>query len=689
VRAAQTDPGSGARQVQRQLRSGFAMAYALAVAGTLACGPSPGRAADAAVIDGAATDPPTPRFAAEYADNTLTLRLVGRPDAPALVASWPAEGDRADGGRREARLEFGGDDGATTQTSAGRAVSVRDPDEWDGVVRAVLAELAPSGPEQAALTVVQGQEIVVYRTPEGELRLQRHEDKPAERHVTSIVSDGELTTHAEELLHQRFPDEEYLLFQVGAGDDELSFVFFDLRRHESVLIAAPSEAQGGGIASLMHVLVRLPDTLIVRGHALGVLTRPVSSAARLAWLAAQTVATIAPPMHLASGRPPPLADQPEMDRASWERRLDGMNLPQRYFGTITPLIDGDAFFTSLVQSVQDAEHDVSVRLFIFDNDDYALSIADLLKRRSQIVRVRVLIDALGSLGAGQDAPQGGASRGQPAIAGYLRRHSKIELREPPNTWLVADHAKTLIVDRRVAYLGGMNIGQEYRNGWHDMMVMLTGPIVGRLQRDFEVAWAYAGPGGDLAYLGAIGGAESFAGPRQSPQYVELRPLYTRTLDPQVLRAQLAAIANARRAIWVEQPYVSDDALVGALIAARMRGVDVRVILPSSGDSRFMNSANLITARALARNGVRVYVYPGMTHVKAALYDGWACLGSANFDKLSTRINRETNVATSDPVFVGRLRRELFELDFARSHEMLEPPPAGWGNYIAAFVAGQL
>jgi tripartite-type tricarboxylate transporter receptor subunit TctC len=78
----------------------------------------------------------------------------------------------------------------------------------------------------------------------------------------------------------------------------------------------------------------------------------------------------------------------------------------------------------------------------------------------------------------------------------------------------------------------------------------------------------------------------------------------------------------------------------------------------------MNSANLVAARAFLNNGIRVYAYPGMSHVKAALYDGWAIVGSANFDKLSLRVNGETCVATSDPGFVGALRRDLFERDFA-------------------------
>ena len=65
---------------------------------------------------------------------------------------------------------------------------------------------------------------------------------------------------------------------------------------------------------------------------------------------------------------------------------------------------------------------------------------------------------------------------------------------------------------------------------------------------------------------------------------------------------------------------------------------------------------------------KVYFYPGMTHVKALMVDDWACLGSANLNHLSLRVCQEQNVATSDPAFAARLKRELFEEDFARSYE---------------------
>jgi cardiolipin synthase len=635
-------------------------------------------------------EPPT----ASYRDGTLLLRYGANGDRQRVVAHWPTVDDvPADSHSfRAARFELL-DKEADKDVDLGAAqpLPIHSRAEWDDVVTQVLHELAPTGEGEAALTLVQGQEIVFYVTPAHELRIHRHEEKPVDRRVTHFVGEGEFAARADDVIRKRFGGNDVLLFRTGDESGDESFVFFDLPRRQSVLITGPSPEQRGDLANALNTLVRVPDTLILRGQALGILTRPVSSAVRLVWFASQSALKLVPPHYDEHDEtPPPVVARPGMDLRSWEDELDRMGISPAYRGSIAPLIDGEAFFTHLVQAVQEARKSIAVRLFIFDNDDYAMRIADLLKQRSREVRVRVLIDALGTLGASQAAPDGAATEPRPfSIADYLRADSQVEVRETPNPWLLSDHTKAILVDRRLAYVGGMNIGHEYRHDWHDMMVALEGPIVGRLQHDFDIAWAYAGFGGDLAYLQALGSRETFVGDAERPDYVDLRPIYTRTLDPQLLRVQVAAIRRARDAIWVEQPYVSDDSLVGALIDARARGVDVRMIVPTRGDSQFMNSANLLAASVLVRNGVRVYVYPGMTHVKAALYDGWACLGSANFDKLSLRVNQETNVATSDPAFVEKLRRDLFEADFARSRELTEPPTAGWGTYITAYVAGQL
>jgi phosphatidylserine/phosphatidylglycerophosphate/cardiolipin synthase-like enzyme len=118
-----------------------------------------------------------------------------------------------------------------------------------------------------------------------------------------------------------------------------------------------------------------------------------------------------------------------------------------------------------------------------------------------------------------------------------------------------------------------------------------------------------------------------------------------------------------------------------LAKARHRGVDVRVIMPLVTDRGPITRNNALAANAMLKHGIRVFVYPGMSHVKAAVFDGWACLGTANWDKLSFSINKELNIATSHPDAVERLNEQLFEKDFARSVEITEPFPERWSDYL--------
>ena len=114
-------------------------------------------------------------------------------------------------------------------------------------------------------------------------------------------------------------------------------------------------------------------------------------------------------------------------------------------------------------------------------------------------------------------------------------------------------------------------------------------------------------------------------------------------------------------------------------------LDVRVVIPLASDRGVLTQDNVVAANVMFRNGLRVYIYPGMSHVKAAIYDGWACLGSANIDQLSLRVNREANIATSAPEAVQPLIDQLFETDFRSSPEMTEPFPVEWHSRLWEFV----
>jgi len=109
---------------------------------------------------------------------------------------------------------------------------------------------------------------------------------------------------------------------------------------------------------------------------------------------------------------------------------------------------------------------------------------------------------------------------------------------------------------------------------------------------------------------------------------------------------------------------------------------VRVIMPGENDFASGHSSNLVTSNFLRRHGVRVYFYPGMSHVKALLVDGWVCFGSANFDALSLRLNREVNLATSDAGFVARFQRDVFETDFAKARELQDDIAVDWSDHLS-------
>jgi cardiolipin synthase len=375
----------------------------------------------------------------------------------------------------------------------------------------------------------------------------------------------------------------------------------------------------------------------------------------------------------------------------FEDLLDRMKFPAAETGKLTWLVDGPGFFPELDRQIAAARHSIHLQVYIFDNDDIGVRYADVLKRRSSEIPVHVLFDDLGNTLAHASAPETLGPRGfvPPSnMSAYLRKDSKTRARRTLNPWLVCDHTKLLIFDQQVAILGGMNIGREYYSEWHDLMVRVEGPIVQSLSRDFNRAWKKAGPWGDFALLGK---PAIHRQPMPVKGGIPLRILRT---DPaegryEILNATLLAIRGARKRIWIQNPYFAHDDLALAVEAAARRGVDVRVIIPERGDSTLMGAGNLSTARNLLLAGAKVYIYPKMTHLKVMICDDWASVGSANFDTLSMRINRELNLVFPDRAAVGELEKTVFLPDLRISRRILPHETEGLGNSLAETLADQL
>ncbi|MEH6571520.1 MAG: phospholipase D-like domain-containing protein, partial [Halioglobus sp.] len=225
------------------------------------------------------------------------------------------------------------------------------------------------------------------------------------------------------------------------------------------------------------------------------------------------------------------------------------------------------FFPRFIDALGSARDSVDIRTYIFDNDDVALNVGELLKRRSREgVAVRVLFDGQGSIAAA-----GTQSNTQPddhlpptSIESYLTQKSSVEVRKVQNPWLTGDHVKTMVIDKQLAFLGGMNIGREYRYDWHDMMVEIHGPVVDEINREFQLAWGRAGVFGDFSYFYSWQ-------TRKQNQHLDgypVRLIYTKPGRAEIYNLQREAIRRSQRYIYVENAYFTDDVLLRELVLAR-------------------------------------------------------------------------------------------------------------------------
>ncbi len=639
---------------------------------------------------------PVTNLTAFRSGTNLLLRfpLQGKPVF--AHASWPAPPSDPDYHYEFAALQFEpqGRSVRNSVTRAGDRITVRDAAQWQQLVQRIFYGLAPHEPGHGVVLLVRDRELVLYRNAAGRLAAAKLENKPADVIIDLTLNDADFSREAIQLLETgvRTIDRNQNQFLFATGE-EAGFALIDLRQRLVIFLSHPDDPETQPLDFPAWFALRAFHSLFIRSYAIMAVKSPFTLVGRGLWNLGNSGAAAISSSGSSDPKPPqPLAKGPGMDLKEWESHLDDILGAHRYKGRLDFYIDGEKFFPALIQAITSALHTVDVQVFIFDNDDYAVKIADLLKQRSSAVRVRVLMDEMGSLFAGMVPPHTPMPPDfvQPDdIRFYLTSGSQVHVRSSANPWLTVDHRKCIVIDGRQAFIGGMNIGREYRYEWHDMMISLTGPVVAHLQKDYRLAWAHAGWLGDFAYIWVklfstqrpIGLAVS------NP--IDIRPLRTATGLTDIYRAQLEAIQRAKSYIYIENAYFDDGRIQRALIDARQRGVDVRVVVPSENDSGIMQTGNLMMANTMMASGIRVYAYPGMTHVKAAIYDGWACLGSANFDKMSLRISQELDVGFSDPETVGRLKEDLFETDFSRSRELKGPAPMDWRDSLVKALADQL
>jgi cardiolipin synthase len=281
------------------------------------------------------------------------------------------------------------------------------------------------------------------------------------------------------------------------------------------------------------------------------------------------------------------------------------------------------------------------------------------------------MDELGSLSSWWGAPESkmpAEFKPPISIPRYLKKNSKVSVRLSKNPGLVTDHTKLFIFDENEAYLGGMNIGREYRVEWHDMMVRVKGPVVSILQNEFNKVWRLQGRTGDWTYPLKL---SKHYRKTINKNELGIRVLKTSPGKVQIEKAIIGAIRMAKHRIYIQNSYFTSNSLEEELIAARKRGVDVQLVFPLDNDSTLLAKSNEHFVHSLLESGAKIYAYPKFTHVKALIVDDWVCVGSANFDALSMRINEEINIAFTDKKQANKLVKDLFKKDIRKSTRLYE------------------
>ena len=566
--------------------------------------------------------------------------------------------------------------------------------EWRQLATNLIGTLTPQTPNHGAYYQAFLADRLLYRDAQGVARAVLSSEHPSGLVVEHRYSMSEtlekLARQIEGHLAKTHPNDSLFLMMAPNEKRFTQPLLLDKQQLQCVFLAPAAlydtTERGGSLSTTAQGLIALgPES-----HGVALIKNPVSSAARLVDVTLTTlIKFIRMPLPRSNEFKPTVNPTTQhMDLNAWESWLDHYTGTRLEDGQLQLQIDGDGFFPGIRQAILEATNHIHVNIYIFDKDDVAVDFADQLKRRSNEIDIKVLMDKMGSIGAGASPPSTPLPEDfvpPSSMVSYLKENSHIHVRSFLNPWFSSDHAKMISIDSNRAWIGGMNIGREYRYEWHDLMVETTGPVVNSLETDFAREWSHAGPLGDLSYAVTVLEGSPKPPPAGPGPWMKVRLLPTKTAWKPFATAVLAAIRQSQGYIFVENPYLFDKRVILALVKARSRGVDVRVVLPCFNDFKAGGRGNVVIANYLMAHGVRVYFYPAMTHVKALLIDGWACVGSANLNHLSLRVNHEQNIATSDPTFVNRLKQELFEEDFARSYELSEPVSVDWVDFLADLV----
>lgn len=329
---------------------------------------------------------------------------------------------------------------------------------------------------------------------------------------------------------------------------------------------------------------------------------------------------------------------------------------------INLLRSGAEFFPALIAAIDDARVEIYLETYIFRLDDTGMLVSDALRRAAaRGVIVSVISDWLGT------------GRVQSKQVKAILVEAGIQHRSF-NPWfkrgVARSHRKLCVVDRKVAFVGGININDDFFDDTHhtplpaprwDFAVRITGPLVASIHHEMQDQWVRIGKmklraRWDRFKLARYTHHGTEPGQALAGLVVRDNLRNRRTIQ----RAYLQALGRARETAFLANPYFAPGRKMRrALEEAAMRGVRVTLLL-GVGQFYLQDAVAHSFYPKLLKAGVRIVEYTKtQLHAKVAVVDDeWATVGSSNYDGLSLFVNQEANVMISDKDFAATLRTEI-------------------------------
>jgi cardiolipin synthase len=349
----------------------------------------------------------------------------------------------------------------------------------------------------------------------------------------------------------------------------------------------------------------------------------------------------------------------------------GYTLPTRH-NSVQLLKNGRQKYDALLSAIDAAKHHVHLEYYIIENDEIGNQLRKLLiKKAREGVEVRVISDHFGSFGLSRDFINSLLAAGA-QVYPFFRIHlaafkSKINYR---------NHRKIAVIDGLVGFVGGINIADHYLSGlpdigiWRDTHVRVEGDAVRWLQAVFLLDWHFVSKQ-------LIANTETYFPPHSVVQTCVVQ-IATSGPDSDwatIMQTYFAAINHAKERLYIASPYfIPNEALLTALQAAALRGIDVRLLMSARSDSSITQWASMSYVSDILESGASVFLYEkGFSHSKLLMVDGEFCsVGTANMDVRSFEHNFEVNAIIYNADFTQHLEEEfLHDLENSRRLSLAE------------------